>query len=74
MGADGKITAVEVKTGGDFQAGIPQPLFETNSVADFFGRYAVARDGQRFLMSTPVGAAGPTPATVVINWISGIKR
>ena len=73
LGADGKLTVVEVKTGSTFQAGTPQPLFETRET-DFFGRYAVARDGQRFLMSTPVGEAGPTPATVVINWMAGIKR
>src|SRR5205807_2642863 len=73
FGADGKMAAVEVKTGGDFQAGIPQPLFEARE-SDFVGRYAVTRDGQRFLIPTPVGGTNSTPATVVINWMAGMKR
>jgi hypothetical protein len=65
--------AVEVKTGSTFQAGIPQPLFETRSRGGF-KPYTITRDGQRFLMPTAVGEGGPTPATVVINWTAGIKR
>jgi Tol biopolymer transport system component/predicted Ser/Thr protein kinase len=73
LSADGKMTVVEVKTSATFQRGSPQPLFEVRGT-DFFGRYAVTRDGQRFLITTPVGEAGPTPTTVVINWMAGIKR
>ena len=65
--------AVEVKTGVTFQAGIRQPLFGTCST-DVFRQYEITRDGQRFLVPTPVGVLGVTPATVVINWTAGIKR
>ena len=72
LGADGKMTAAPVKTGGAFQAGNPRPLFETR--VDPFTVYAVTRDGQRFLIPTAVGETGPTPLTVVINWMAGIRR
>jgi hypothetical protein len=65
--------AVEVKTGTAFRAGLPQPLFETH-ITSATVRIAVTRDGQRFLIPTPIGETSPTPATVVINWKSGIKR
>jgi hypothetical protein len=41
------MTAVEVKAGATFQAGIPRPLFETD-LSDQFTLFAVTRDGQRF--------------------------
>src|SRR5207247_1458230 len=56
---DRKMMAVEVKTGVTFQAGSPQPLFETH-IDTPQTRYAVTRDGQRFLLPAPVGEAGPT--------------
>ena len=73
LGADSKMMAVEVTTGAAFRAGIPRPLFETG-VTNILVRYAVTRDGQRFLIPTPTGEASPTPATVVVNWTAGIKR
>jgi hypothetical protein len=60
-------------TRGAAQAGVPQPLFETR-LTDWVIRYAVTRDGQRFLLPVSLGEAGPAPATVVINWTTGIKR
>jgi Tol biopolymer transport system component len=65
--------AVEVKAGATFQAGNPQPLFETR-VPSPTVRYAVTRDGQRFLVPASITETGPTPVTVVINWMAGIKR
>jgi Tol biopolymer transport system component len=73
LDADSKMMAVEVETGAAFQAGIPRPLFETQ-ITGSSTRYAVTRDGQRFLIPTLTGEAGSTPATVVINWMAGIKR
>jgi hypothetical protein len=64
---------VEVKAGATFQAGLPQPLFDTH-ITTRRTRYAVTRDGQRFLIPTPMSETGPTPATVVINWTAGIKH
>ena len=68
-----KMTAVEVKIGATFQGGNPQPLFDT-SITNSFVRYAVTRDGQRFLFPASMGESGTTPVTVVINWTAGIKR
>jgi hypothetical protein len=59
--------AVPVKTGGTFQPGIPEPLFQTQ-IGNQFVRYALLRDGQRFLIPTPVGPTASSPATVVLNW------
>jgi hypothetical protein len=73
MSADGKMMAVEVKAGPTFRAGIPRALFETN-VPDRFASFAVTRDGQRFLIPTPMVGTTSAPATVVINWTAGIKR
>jgi Tol biopolymer transport system component len=73
LDGDRKMTAVEVKIGATFQVGNPEPLFDTH-ITNALVRYAVTRDGQRFLIPTPMGEAGSTPATVVINWMAGIKR
>ena len=31
-------------------------------------------DGQRFLINTPVEGATSPPLTVVLNWLSGVRR
>ncbi len=62
--------AVELRPGGTFQAGVPQPLFNTDPGVD----YSVTGDGQRYLIPAADRNAGPAPATVVINWAAGIKR
>jgi hypothetical protein len=40
-----------------------------------YGRpYAVALDGQRFLILAPVEANNPAPMTVVLNWAADLKH
>ena len=69
LGADGKMTAVEVKMGTTFQVGIPRPLFETRAVF-----YDIGKDG-RFLMTVPSGqAASSAPLTAVFNWQAALKK
>ncbi len=68
------LMAVEVKGGASFEAGVPQPLFETPLTPSILQRYAVTRDGQRFLIPAPGGDSAATPATVVIDWMAGIQR
>jgi len=65
--------AVEVTTGATFQAGVPQPLFETR-ISGQFVAFAVTANGQRFLVPSPMSEARSSPATVVINWMAGIRR
>ncbi len=36
--------------------------------------YAVAPDGERFLINTDVGEAGSSPITVVLNWTEALER
>ena len=73
---DGKLIAVEVKTGASFEMGSPHALFEFssgNQVA-YIAPYTVTADGQRFLINTLVDESGGAPLTVVINWQAGLKR
>jgi hypothetical protein len=71
----GLLMAVDVKTSPQFEMGIPHPLFpasvylETGPYGPPGPRYAVAPDGNRFLIVSETGTAGQTtPLTVVLNW------
>ena len=80
IAADGKLMAVEVKTGHGFEPGVPKPLFDPRILsggpnASF--RYDVAADGKRFLVNSTYSAAensAPDPITVVLNWTAGLKH
>jgi predicted Ser/Thr protein kinase len=81
IGADGRLTAVDVKTAPRFETGAPQALFDAQirafNLADAFFHYDVAADGKRFLVnSVAAGSAGPapTPITVIVNWPAVLKR
>jgi Tol biopolymer transport system component/predicted Ser/Thr protein kinase len=67
-----KMMAVDVQTSPAFRAGPPKMLFQGNYV----NSYDVARDGKRFLMIKPPGAAqSPTDqVTVVLNWFEELRR
>ena len=72
---DQKIMAVEIRTDGGFQAGVPRPLFTgrfESGVAR--NRYLPASDGQRFLTVSPLGREAMTPTTVVLNWGAELGR
>lgn len=74
VSADGKMTAVAVKTGPKFDAGVPKPLFEVRTDLAAFGSvYDVSNDG-RFLIPVPVDQGATTPITVVVNWQAGLKK
>lgn len=71
LAANGKLTAVEVKTNASsFEFSVPKPLFEAQTT----GYYAVTGDGQRFLLNTPVEESASAPITVVLNWAAELKR
>lgn len=78
LAADGKLVAVEVKTDGTFEAGVPKPLFELHSptvAGPFAISYAATADGQRFLvLRSAVEQASTTPITVVVNWAAEVKQ
>ncbi len=71
LAPDGKMTAVEVSAGQEFNVGAPTPLFQTPPGA-LVGD--VTADGKRFLLVTPVGPSASVPFTVVLNWTAGLKK
>lgn len=74
MTPDRKLMAVDVNSQQSFGVGAPKLLFQT-TVARYEApnRYAVSRDGQRFLVNSAVEEVSHT-MTVVLNWTSEIKR
>jgi Tol biopolymer transport system component len=71
VAADGKLMAVEVKTGSKLEAGAPKPLFDTRLGNRPFD---ISPDGRRFLLANSLEDAGHTPMTVVVNWTGEVKR
>ncbi len=80
---DRKLMAVPVKRGaaasGSFEAGAPQPLFGGmvfNGLLSQAFFYQPSADGERFMVTVLSGgdeAAAP-PITVVVNWLTGLKK
>ncbi|HVP38087.1 MAG TPA: protein kinase [Candidatus Saccharimonadales bacterium] len=75
-GPDQSILAVDVHAGTTFEVGVPKPLFKTViAPSPFLGfRWAVSRDGQRFLVSTPPGGSSAGRLVVVTNWATELRR
>ena len=74
VGPDGRVMAVSVGTGADFEVGKPQALFSTSLKNASGARYDVAPDGQRFLLNRPIGDESSPPITLVQNWTALLKR
>jgi dipeptidyl aminopeptidase/acylaminoacyl peptidase len=75
VSADNKMMAVDYTAGAEFKAGIPRMLFQIPaSPSNAAGlRFSVSRNGDRFLL--PVNeSAGERPLTVVLNWVSALKK
>jgi eukaryotic-like serine/threonine-protein kinase len=60
-----RIAAVDVKTGAQFQFGVPRPLFQVNLDDVNGNRFEVSKDG-RFLI--PLLPESSAPMIVVLNW------
>jgi len=72
---DGKLMAVAVKSGPNFEAAAPVALFEFRAGGDLITPYySVTRDGQRFLLSTIVDSDPTAPLMVITNWTAELKR
>ena len=75
LSSDGKMMAVEVKTSGTFEPGIPRALFDLSAVRPIRrSGYAVAADGQRFLFISRTAETAPSSLAVVVNWTADLKR
>jgi eukaryotic-like serine/threonine-protein kinase len=77
LAADGKIMAVPVTTGANFDAGTPVALFQANpremvATTERFD-YDVSKDGQRFLINTQLKSA-LTPMSVVMSWTASLNK
>jgi eukaryotic-like serine/threonine-protein kinase len=72
--AAGKMMAAPVQTDGSFSAGVPQPLFTaTVQPGPRRNKFIVTRDGQKFLLLSPVGREQVAPMTVVLHWPAALK-
>ena len=72
---DGRLMAAQVGVAKGFKAAVPRALFQTPIVTSAnFHPYAVAKDGQRFLIPVPREAPGSMPITVVLNWPATLPK
>jgi hypothetical protein len=88
LAPDGGFMALDVPAGDSLEPSVPRKLFDTGipveailtgARPDYF--YAVAQNGERFLLSEPI-ASGPSGAAngnvpvptihVVVNWATGL--
>jgi eukaryotic-like serine/threonine-protein kinase len=78
LAPDGKMMAVPVSAGANFDAGAPAALFPAHA-REFFATseqvsYDVSKDGQRFLINTQVKNADTHPMSVILNWDAEMKK
>jgi serine/threonine protein kinase/Tol biopolymer transport system component len=73
-----ELMAATIETTNGFKAGTPTRLFQTSIVGPLGGGhrfpYAVAKDGQRFLMYVSDIKAPPPSITVIVNWQALIEQ
>jgi hypothetical protein len=81
IGPSGVLMAADVRVSGSaLEIGTPKMLFHTEilgglgSGANTAWRYAVSKDGQRFLINSTMEQTTSSPITVVTNWIEGLKK
>jgi len=66
---DSKMMAAPVDAGATLTAGVPQPLFDARiQPGNRRNTYAVTRDGQKFLLLSPLGREKIVPITMVLHW------
>ncbi|HEU4937838.1 MAG TPA: protein kinase [Vicinamibacterales bacterium] len=72
---NGLLMAVRISTTPRFSASVPEPLFQTGLSSPNTARpYAVAKDGQRFLIPVPRETKGSMPITVILNWPESLAK
>ena len=70
-----QLMAVEIRAGGDFQAGVPQALFPVRVRPGApRNKYVPFLDGQRFLVVAPLGRDAMSPTTIVLNWPASLGK
>jgi hypothetical protein len=79
VAADTRLMSVPVALTPEGQTpsvGVPAPLFRTRLVGvdQPKAQYAVAADGQRFLMNVIADEATISPITIVQNWTAALRK
>ena len=78
LAPDGKIMAVPLGIGPNFDAGPPAALFQAHArelvATSEQVSYDVTKDGQRFLINTQVKNADTHPMSVILNWDADLKK
>jgi hypothetical protein len=73
LDADDRLTTVAVQTSPAFRAGLPETLFDAEVFPGTFrSRYALAADGERFLLLSRTETQTVPPLTVVMNWTAAL--
>jgi hypothetical protein len=70
--AGDQLMAVDVKTGPQFQFGVPKTLFAVRMPPT--SPFDVSRDGRRFLIPYGFDPEAENPITLVVNWDAGLRR
>jgi len=78
LSSDYKMMAAPVTIGANFDSRSPIALFQTTprepiSLNDQFV-YDVSRDGQRFVINTPVKEGETTPMSIILNWPARLNK
>jgi eukaryotic-like serine/threonine-protein kinase len=78
LSREGKLIAVTVKTGSNFEAESAATLFQTHarqpsSFMDAFS-YDVTADGQKFLINTRIDEPSSAPLSVILNWATEMDK
>jgi eukaryotic-like serine/threonine-protein kinase len=78
LASDGKMMAVPVTAGANFDARAPVTLFQANPrelvATSERVTYDVTKDGQRLLINTLVKNAEAQPMSVILNWDGELKK
>ncbi|MBI1803427.1 MAG: protein kinase [Ignavibacteriae bacterium] len=76
LAPDKRLMVVDVKLlGTSIEQGIPKPLFDTFvDNYDAPNRYAVSRDGKRFLVNNSTDSDSSKPIMVVLNWTAEVTK
>ena len=75
LNADSKLSVCDVSANGEsFSAGEVRPLFQVNPLFGTGTSYDVSADGKKFLVNTEVNPQSTEPLTLVVNWMSLLKK
>ena len=75
LSGPGSVMSVSVSAmAGGFSSGPPRKLFETRAIPKKSNLYDVSPDGQQLLFNLPYEWAGPSPITVMTNWVEVLRN